>query len=142
MLRKFASLSELNLPRLNEMVESINRAANPSVGPGLNVQRAGGRASLSLSGPAEERRGAITEDCTGGTLQEIVQTQATDDNDDWSRADDDCPVSLEVITDIEYNQTSHILAFRTRLLTFDRCGKLIEIAAEGEPTTITEAEAC
>jgi len=130
----------LDLGFFGRIIDTINFLLNLTVGPGLQVQRGGNGWSLWVD--KEKIGGGGTENCTGGTLQEIVQTQATDDNDDWSRADDDCPVSLEVITDIEYNQTSHILAFRTRLLTFDRCGKLKEIAAEGEPTTITEAEAC
>ena len=81
-------------------------------------------------------------DCRGGGgLDEITETQGTQDSDSWDRITGESPVALKVITDVKYDTSTHKITYRTRLLTFDRCGKLVSVGAESALVEVTEAVA-
>lgn len=126
----------------SRLIDSLNFLLNLTVGPGLQMTRGSGGWSLWVDRQEGGGGGGSTEICTGGVLQTMAETGG-DDNDDWDRTADDCPVAIEVITGIEYDAvTTHILGYRTRLMTYDRCGKLSSIGAESALVTIAEAETC
>jgi hypothetical protein len=124
------------------IIDALNFVLNLSVGPGLQLTRTSGGWSLWVDRQEGGGGGGTSEDCTGGVLHTLDFAQATEDTDAWARADD-VPVAVKVITDIEYDAvTSFVLGYRTRLMTFDRCGKLSSIGAESAIVPIEEAESC
>lgn len=114
------------------------RASRP--GPGLG--KASDGTLFVLPRNREIRGGGSSEDCDGGTLAALDQTQGTQDEDTWDRATDECPVSVDVITDVEYDTANYKLIFRTRTLTFDKCGKLSAVSAESTTIDIVEFVTC
>lgn len=76
------------------------------------------------------------EDYSGGELLELAYVQAQQDTDDWDKSEDDQPVTIRIITDIEYSSTDDELTYRTRTLQFDRGGNLLSISAESDPKTL------
>ncbi|MCL5105664.1 MAG: hypothetical protein M1133_16350 [Armatimonadetes bacterium] len=118
-----------------DLVEArLRRLENITGGPGVTVQPTPGGIAISVKQlPGGTAR---KESNSGGTPQDLAHVQATRDTDDWAKATDRCPVTVEVVTDIEYNKTDHKLTFRTRLFTYDKGGNLVSIGQESDPLTL------
>ncbi len=145
-LERVTAGSRISASHINAIVDAINELARLSVGPGLTMRQSTGGRTISLQfprglgGPGAGDYEPPT--CTGGELAELDAEQGEADTDDWSRVDDACPVAVKIVTDVEYDTLTYKLSYRTRSLTFDRCGQLLEISAESALTEITEAEGC
>lgn len=125
--------------KLNEIIAAINDLMKLGVGPGLSIRETAAGKVISALAPKVKSH---VQNYDGGTLAELLQNQGAADADTWTRDTDDCPVSLQVITDIQYDNTTHKITFRTRTLEFDRGGNLLSISAESALVDITTAIAC
>lgn len=125
--------------KINELISTINELMKISVGPGLALRQT--HAGIQISSLAPKVR-PFVQNFDGGTLVEMLQTQATLDEDDWDRKRDDQPVTIQVMTDLQYSNTTHKIQARFRTLEFDRGGNLKSISIEGDLVDITLAIAC
>lgn len=114
----------------------------PGVGLEMRKTSTGNHLSVSRLAMAQITKKGEEEDCSGGTEIELGSSQGTQDSDTWDRDNDGEPVAVSVITDIQYDDTTLQLTYRTRQLHFDKCGKLQSVDAESDLVTITTAEAC
>lgn len=146
MLERFekGEAEENRLRKLNRLVEAVKPLGTIVGGPGVNVSRIAGRTAVSVTTTKvlSKKTAATSEDCTGGTETELGSAQGTQDTDAWDRATDGTPVALTVLTDVQYDDTTHQLTYRARTLHFDKCGKLSAVDAEGDLVVITTAEVC
>jgi hypothetical protein len=128
---------------LKDAYDAIRELQNISVGPGLTKRQTAGGVNFALQYP-RGRGGKVgkPESCSRTEPTQLAHVQGTQDTDDWAKDDDACAADLTVITDIQYDSTSHKLQFRTRTLKFDSCGKLYEVTAESDLVDITTAEEC
>lgn len=135
---------ENRLRKLNRLVNAIQPLSTIVGGPGVNVSRIAGRTAVSVAGTKVLARKTVStsEDCAGGTEDVLGSAQGTQDTDAWDRDTDGTPVSVTVITDIQYDDTTHQLTYRARELHFDKCGNLKAVDAEGDLVVITTAEVC
>jgi hypothetical protein len=131
------------LDKLNRLVEGLNTWEKLAVGKGLTLQRnaAGVALDMNVEGSKRTVNSGEATDCSGGTLVELTSQQGVEDTDVWV-VGDDCPVSFQVLSDVQYNLVNMQLIYRTRTVTTDRCGKVVEISAESDPIVITTAEEC
>lgn len=125
--------------KMNEIIEALNTLMSIGIGPGLAGRQT--HTGLHISAMTQKSKGFI-QSFDGGTLSDMDSVQGTRDTDTWDRNDDDCPVAVDIITDIQYSNVTHKIQFRTRTLTFDRGGNLKEISAESDLVDITTAIAC
>jgi len=133
-------------PRLYERVEEIRREVirlgRITGGPGVRINSTSAGvvvSTVNAHGPDMRARAA---DHSGGDLIALAQTQGIQDTDDWDRDRDDTRVAMQVITDVEYNNVTHNLSFRTRTLMFDRGGHLVSVGPESNLIIITTAVEC
>lgn len=77
----------------------------------------------------------------GDGVVTLGSTQGTQDTDTYTWTGTN-GVSLKVITDIQYNTTTHVLAFRTRQVNTDKYGHVISVGAESALVNVTTAAAC
>lgn len=131
--------------KINELISTINELMKISAGPGLALRQT--HAGIQISSLAPKVR-PFVQNFDGGTLAEMLQTQATVDEDNWERDYDaaatysDQPVTIQVMTDLQYSNTTHKIQARFRTLEFDRGGNLKSISIEGDLVDITLAIAC
>jgi hypothetical protein len=126
--------------RENEVRAAINELMLMTTGPGL-LSRDTNLGKVIYAPTSSKKKGNIAS-FDGGTLTELLQTQATADVDEWDRDTDDCPVSVQLMTDLQYDNVTHKIQARYRTLEFDRGGNLISISAEGDLVDVTTAIAC
>jgi hypothetical protein len=129
------------LRKLNKLVEGVRRSENLTGGPGVSIVQTQGGPGIFIRPMVAGGVGA-QKSCTGGDLLELDHLQGTQDTDTWDRTAENCPVSVELITDWQYDTTSHKLSYRTRTFTLNRCGELTAISAESELVDAHTAEAC
>lgn len=122
-----------------EAIRELQQVVTNLAGPGLGRTTTG---TLFVVKRQQAAQGGATEDHSGGTADDLDFTQGTQDTDTWTRDTDDEPVTVKVVTDIEYNTTDHKLKMRTRTLSYDRGGNLTAISAESDLTDITTAVEC
>lgn len=128
--------------KLNALIEAAQAWQNISVGPGLTLKRHAGGVLLNVRPALQPSRRAGTQDCSGGSTQTMGNTIATQDTDDWASETDDCPVELDLLTDVYWNEDTAEIVGRFRTLSFDRCGNCTEISAESDEVVLIETEAC
>lgn len=122
--------------KINSIIEAVEELQNAQPGPGLAKTRDG---VLYLAAKSSGTAVGSKSPSSGGTELELDQTQGTQDTDTWTRSSDDCPVVVQVVTDIKYDTSTHKLTFRTRDFTFDRGGNLTAISAESALVEVTTA---
>lgn len=116
----------------NAVLEQLERAlaaVQIMTGPGLECRKLPTGMTLS----------AISSPEVSGTPEALDETQGTQDTDTYDRKTDKVPVEFEVITDIQYDPSSHELSYRTRTIT---AVGLVSVSAESALTLITEAVPC
>ena len=134
--------SREHIEKLNALVEAVERWDKLSVGPGLEVRRHAGGVCLNVKPQAAVRKAAgEAEDCSGGDLQTIGCTMGTQDSDTWASTSED-PVKVSLITDISWDAVNGLIVGRLRDFTFDKCGNLKSIGAEGDLVTLITTESC
>jgi len=126
---------------ISQLVDAVNQFDRLRVAAPLTMRKSAAGVAIGCTG-CGGGTGQVTPEKTGGTTKELAHVQATQDTDDWTRATDDCPVEVQLITDIQYSTSTHKLTFRTRTLAFGRGGRLESVSAEGDLVEITTAEEC
>ena len=136
--------SREHIEKLNALVEAVERWDKLSVGPGLEGRRHAGGMLLNVKPQAAVRKAAgEAEDCSGGDLQTMQNTLGTQDSDTWARGGETPKqVAVEVFTDISWDEVSGQIVGRMRTLSFDKCGNLKSISAEGDLLTLITTESC
>lgn len=127
--------------RMEELRREIMRMNRLTGGKAVAISNTPGGIGIAIK-TAELAKFTNVSEPTGGEVLALALTQDTQDTDDYDRGDDDCPVSVKVVTEVQYDSTDHKLYARTRTLTFNRAGKLDSISTESDRVEITEAEGC
>ena len=120
---------------ISALERRLKKLENIRGGRGVIVENAPGGVMISARTPAAVAR-SRREDNSGGTLLVLGFTQGQADTDSWSRAGDDRPVKITVVTDVQYDTTTHKLTLCGRDLTYDRGGNLSSVS--GESTVLVE----
>lgn len=123
--------------RIDQLEREVRRLGNVVGGPGVTVQKSPGGLAISVMTPKAEP-GLISSEVSGTAL-ELNATQGTLDADTYDRATDNVPVSIQVVTDIRYDPTTHLIeaAYRTIVAT-----GIKSVSAEPDWVEITEAVPC
>ncbi len=129
------------LDKLNALVMAVQAWDKLAVGPGLEVRRHAGGIMLNVERQAAARKAGASEDCSGGELQTVSCTMGTQDSDTWADSSEN-PVTVSLITDISWDAVNGYIVGRLRDFTFDKCGKLTAIGAEGDLVTLITTESC
>lgn len=134
-----ASASPAQLRKtLADVVSVLNGIQRVGLGPGLlGVRTSGGNAILPL--PTQAGSGFQEAPEVDGDPVELTQTQGTQDTDEYDRETDDAPVQFDVITDIQYDSTTHKLTFRTRTII---ATGILSVSAESDLVEVTTAVEC
>jgi hypothetical protein len=72
----------------------------------------------------------------------LAFTQGTADSDTWDTTTDKIAVQLQVVTDHQYDTTSHKLQMKTRTMLFSSLGWLASISAESDWIDIIKSRPC
>jgi hypothetical protein len=128
--------------RMEELRREIMRMNRLTGGKAISISNKPGGIGISINAAEIAKSVPAAPEPTGGELLALALTQDTQDNDDYDRGDDDTPVTVRVVTEIQYDITDHKLYARTRTLQFNRAGRLESITAESARVEITEAVLC
>ena len=123
----------------NEIIDTLNALLKMMSGDGLISRQTHSGTIFAIDKPRTLQKRLAW---LGGNLKELLATQGAQDTDTWDQEDNQCPVSVQIITDMQYSNLTHKIQARYRTLTFDRGGNLISISAESGLVDITTAIAC
>lgn len=126
--------------RINAIVNEINELHASQARAAVGV----GKTADGVTYPI--KRGGRKEDRTslGGAEKQLSCVMGSADTDRYSRWGDDLykRLQLSVITDWHYDTSTHQITVRTRTLTFDVHGCLVDVSEESEPIIVHTAEPC
>jgi len=124
----------------NELANHVERLYKLSLGAllegGISVT------GVSIAVDQENLKRWVKRLFNYGEVLELQSVQGARDTDKWEQKTDNRPVKLRVITDWQYDTTTHKLSYRTRTLTFNAGGWLTEISEESELVEVHEAKPC
>lgn len=133
-----------HLSLLQALARAANRVENITGGPGVEVHKTPGGIGIAVLKRKSERSApgeSEPEDCTGGDLQTLSFVVGTKDEDTWDRANGK-RLSMSVLTDVGWDAVNGKIVGRIRSLSFDKCGKLSTVGAEGDWINLVSTESC
>ncbi len=131
---KISGVGLIPISKYNELVDVVRwlmQNAIITAGPGLEVRVLPQGRGVGLS--------SISQDEVSGDPKVLASTQGARDTDSYDRETDGCPVQLQVLTDWDYDPSTHQLTFRTRTVT---AVGITAVSAESELVICETAVEC
>lgn len=132
-IRRPAPGERLQAQTVIDLIDNQERLSHVHVGPGMTMRLSSTGMAYGLTRLPEQ---APTRPDVKGTPKVLNCVQGTQDTDTYDRSTDKVPVQIQVVTDIQYDATSHKLQMSYRTLT---CVGVTAISAESAWVDITTA---
>lgn len=124
---------EMAIKALQKEIASLK---NIQGGPGVQVHRRPGGTMISAVVAAPQP--AVKKD-VAGEPKALGSMPATADTDTYDRQTDKKPVQFDVVTDMQYDETTHKMSYRTRTIV---AVGLLSVSEESELVEVFTAEEC